>query len=151
MAGEKDYSKLTREIYDAYNNGDWDVVRRNTADNAVLTAAALGNKTYKGPSGVVEYMQGHKKALNIKISIQRVIACEDMSVVEFSAKGTHTAPYTMPNGDVIPPSGKSGDIPVCHVLRWKNDKIAEMHTYFDFMSLMNIMGIGLYEDMHTNH
>jgi len=151
MAGNAaDKEKLTREIYDAYNKGDWEVIQRNLADNAVLTAMALGHKVYKGPSGVLEYMQNHKKPLNLSISVQQVVSCEDATVVEFIGKGTHTAPYTMPNGDVIPPSGKSGEVPICHVLKWKNDKISEIHTYFDLTSLMNIMGIGLYEDVHRH-
>jgi len=146
---EKDILNLMDVVYDAYSDGDWDTIKKNVADNATLVAMPL-NKTFKGPSGVVDYMRAHKTAFDLTLSIKRRVACADLAIVEYSARGTHNAPYQLPSGDSIPATGRNVELNVCHVGQCKDNKIVDIHTYFDMGTLLSQIGVGLTEDVHRH-
>lgn len=61
------------------------------------------------------------------------------SVAHFT--GTMTGPMKGPDGNEIPPTGKSFDVDFCTVARWDNDQIVEENLFYDLVSFMRQIGL----------
>ena len=148
MAGiDKDNLKLTKDVYDAFNKGDLEVLRGCLTNNSTLKLMAM-NQTLKGPNDILNYFNVYRTAFNATVNTNRVTACGDVVLSEFNGKGVHRAVFQTPMGD-IQPTNRSIDLPVCHVIQWKDGKIVELHEYFDVNSLMSQLGISVSEERHA--
>ncbi|TME61642.1 MAG: ester cyclase [Chloroflexi bacterium] len=140
----KDNTTLVRKLYDAYNN--------HQSDPAWFDkAAAIIAEDFEGinPRGV---SRGGSVGLNTHIGswiiafpgcnveVTNVFSTKDQTVVEFIGRGTHTGPLPGPSGD-IPPTGRKAEVRFCEVYRFKNGKIASIHTYYDALDLMRQLGV----------
>ena len=74
-------------------------------------------------------------------AIDRITVEGDRAVCEVARRGTHTGPLQLPDGSVVPPSGKSTAMPACGVLTANKDgKLAEMNHYYDAMWFLMEIG-----------
>jgi predicted ester cyclase len=151
MAGQNENEMLTwtKDVYEAYSKGNWDVVRSHCAESATLSAMPFG-KVYNGPSGIVNYLQAHKNAFDLSVSIKRLVACADLTIVEYNAVGAHKAAYQSPDGELFAPTGRKMELSVCHLVQWKDKKIVSIHAYFDFATLLSQMGANVMQE-HRRH
>ena len=70
-----------------------------------------------------------------------VIEHGDVIVAETNDRRTHTGPLTMPDGSVIPATGKTLDMPAVTILRVKDGKIIAARDYVDFLGGMIQLGL----------
>jgi len=56
-------------------------------------------------------------------------------------EGTFTKPMTLPDGKVIPPTGKACKIPMCTIGRWKNGVMVEEYLFWDNLTFMKQIGL----------
>lgn len=56
-------------------------------------------------------------------------------------EGTFTQPMALPDGSVIPPTGKSFKVTMSTIARWENGKIVEEHLFWDNAEILKQMGI----------
>jgi ketosteroid isomerase-like protein len=61
------------------------------------------------------------------------------SIARFT--GTMTGSMTGPDGNEIPPTGKSFDVDFCTVARWSDGKIAEENLFYDLATFMKQIGL----------
>jgi ketosteroid isomerase-like protein len=61
------------------------------------------------------------------IDVHATIAADDAVIVE----GRYTGTYK--------PTGRRMDVEVCHVWRWRGDKVASFHQYVDTARLLQVM------------
>jgi predicted ester cyclase len=73
-------------------------------------------------------------------SVDRATVSGDRVACEMVWRGTHSGPFTMPDGSVVPPSGKTTAVPGCMVLTFENGKCVEMNHYFDALWIMIEIG-----------
>ena len=52
-------------------------------------------------------------------------------------EATHQGPFPMPGGQPIPPTGKRIRISQCMVVQMEDDKICEIHEYFNHLDFVN--------------
>ncbi|MEW6043764.1 MAG: ester cyclase [Thermoproteota archaeon] len=56
-------------------------------------------------------------------------------------EGTFTQPMPLPDGGVIPPTGKSFKVTVATIARWEDGRIAEEHLFWDNAEIAKQMGL----------
>ncbi len=56
-------------------------------------------------------------------------------------RGTMTGPMKGPDGNDIPPTGKSFDVDFCTVARWDNNQIVEENLFYDLVTFMKQIGL----------
>jgi len=61
---------------------------------------------------------------------------DDVSIIEFTAKGTHQAPL-----EDIPATGRPVTMHVCNVLEVRDGKIHREREYYDTISLLQQLGV----------
>jgi predicted ester cyclase len=73
--------------------------------------------------------------------IENLVAHGDQVVYETTWTGTHAGPLTAPDGQTIPPTGRSVAMPACLVVRVADDRIVEQHHYFDMVTMLSQLGL----------
>ena len=68
---------------------------------------------------------------DVSIDTSLVVEQGDVVIAEYVYRATHTGPLTMPNGSVVPATGKTSDTPVVTILRVDDGKIVAGRDYFD--------------------
>jgi hypothetical protein len=61
------------------------------------------------------------------------------SIARFT--GTMTGPMRGPDGQEIPPTGKSFEVDFCTVARWDNGQIVEENLFYDLVTFMKQIGL----------
>ena len=61
------------------------------------------------------------------------------SVAHFT--GTMTGPMKGPDGNEIPPTGKSFEMDFCTVARWDDEQIVEENLFYDLVTFMKQIGL----------
>ncbi|MFI6175638.1 ester cyclase [Nonomuraea sp. NPDC051191] len=149
---------IAREVRDRYTAGDnWRVDRLLAA-----TSGTQGNehstpttwRRYSAPSsptGVAISPEGVSRGREELAScleefweafpdVQAVVVesfdIEDSTVGELLIVGTHRGPYTMPDGQVIPATGRPIRLRCCYVCTIEDDLVASLRLYFDQLELL---------------
>jgi ketosteroid isomerase-like protein len=73
--------------------------------------------------------------------VSRVIEHGDVVVAEWTYKGTHTRPMTMPDGSIIPPTGKTSVTPGVTIITVRDGKVAAARDCFDLLTGMSELGL----------
>jgi steroid delta-isomerase-like uncharacterized protein len=73
---------------------------------------------------------------DLTLTIDHQTSCGDVSVVEFTARGTHLADL-----DGLPATGKSVEVPVCNIIEVKDGKILREREYFNALAMMQQLGV----------
>ncbi|SDI18118.1 SnoaL-like domain-containing protein [Sinosporangium album] len=64
----------------------------------------------------------------------------DLAVDEFTFVGTQDGPFLVPNGHVIPPTGRPIRVPGCILCTVENGLIVSVRLYFDQLQLITQLG-----------
>jgi len=63
------------------------------------------------------------------------------SIARFT--GTMKGAMRGPDGKEVPPTGKSFDVEFCTVARWDDDQIVEENLFYDLVTFMRQIGLGI--------
>jgi SnoaL-like polyketide cyclase len=66
---------------------------------------------------------------------------ENVVVVELAIRGTHTGELALPSG-IMPPTGKTIDVPCCDVFYLENGKVTSFHCYKIDSVMLQQLGVG---------
>jgi ketosteroid isomerase-like protein len=129
-----------RELFDAYNNKDYDAIEGIAADDFELIDCASGEK-FHGPEGARQNAEGWLTAFpNAKVELLNLVAFGDWAVAECVGRGTHSGPMHTPMGEVAP-TGKEMEIHFCSLIKVQNGKIVEERDYYDAMTIVSQLGL----------
>jgi steroid delta-isomerase-like uncharacterized protein len=135
-----DNETLARELYEAWNNRNWQVSMDATAPDATITVMGTG-ETFSGVDGTQKYNKMWADAFpDGKITVDHVYSAGNCVVVEFTGRGTHTGTMETSMGS-IPATGKSVTLHMCDVLEFSDGKVKEQRSYLDTGSLMAQLGL----------
>jgi steroid delta-isomerase-like uncharacterized protein len=135
-----DNAAISREIYDAFDHGDFGSVLQHVTPDVEVLFVPTG-QTFRGPEGFTAFMKGFKTAFpDVEIEVTNQIAAGDDVVNEFVGRGTHTGPLETPGG-TVPPTGRRVTFTVCEVYRFRDGKVASLHNYQDMVSVMRQLGL----------
>lgn len=114
-------------------------------DYATLRDLYAPGYAYRGPDGQpgdvdmgVGVAEGYGAAFpDLQFEIERQWSpSPDVSIIEFTARGTHTGPL----GE-LPPTGKSAEVVGCNIVEARDGKIVREREYVDTMTLMRQLGV----------
>jgi len=135
-----DFNAVVRENLDAFNAGDWPRMRESITPGSVYVEPATG-RSVEGADAIIEVNEGWKAAIpDAQGTVTSEFGSGDRVATEITWRGTHSGPLELPTGGAIPPSGRSIEVPAVQVCRIEDGKLAEVHHYFDMLSLLEQIG-----------
>jgi len=134
-----DISKIGSALIDAFNAHDIEVWARQLAPGF---SADYPNGVGLNAERARAYNQAFLTAFpDIEFHIRRKVVSEDHVVIEWTAKGTHTAPLVAPTGETIPPTGRRITETAILIAEVRNGRIVREATYWNLLSLLNQLGV----------
>jgi steroid delta-isomerase-like uncharacterized protein len=131
--------KLAREQIDAFNKGDWDLMRGILASDVHYEEFGTERKV-QGSEKIIELFQGWKQAFpDAAGTVTSAFASDDNAAIEVTWKGTHSGPLTTAQG-TVPASGKAMETPGAVFYTFEGSKIKSMRQYFDSLTLLKQIG-----------
>lgn len=125
---------------EAYNANNWDEYKSQLADNVKYEEPATRTSA-SGKDNYVEAVKRWKSAFpDTKAQILSAFGAGDTVICEVEWTGTHTGPMESPLG-TIQPTNKRGSVKAVLVTRIANGKVAEVHHYFDLMTILAQTGV----------
>jgi len=131
--------KIAREQIDAFNSGDWELMRGKFTSDSRYDELGTERKL-EGPEKIVELFKGWKSAFpDVVGTVTSSVASGNKVALEVTWKGTHTGPLTMAEG-TIPASGKRQETPAAIFYAFDGNKIKASRQYFDSLTLLKQIG-----------
>jgi steroid delta-isomerase-like uncharacterized protein len=131
--------ELTHDLINAFNRGDWDLMRGMLAPDALYEEFGTQRKAH-GPEKIIEIYASWKQAFpDAAGEVKRSLASGNDTALEVIWTGTHSGPLVSPEG-TIPASGKVQKTPGCIFCTFDGDKVTSMRQYFDSLTLLQQIG-----------
>lgn len=135
----KESIKAAKAQVQAYNDKDWEAVRKSVKKGLVYEELASQRKL-RGIDDVLEAWRGWAEALpDSEASFENAWVDDDTVVLELRWRGTHTGTLRTPGGD-IPASGNRIDLPAVQVVELEDGKAAAVRHYFDMQTILSQIG-----------
>jgi steroid delta-isomerase-like uncharacterized protein len=101
------------------------------------------NRTFKGKTAIQAFVDGFFKSYPDEVwQLKQAYADGNTLILEWNDTGTMRAPWPLPGGAVIEPTGKTYDYPGCDVLKINDEgKIYYWQEYFDMVIMIKQLGI----------
>jgi steroid delta-isomerase-like uncharacterized protein len=132
--------KIARGQVDAFNSGDWELMRATLASDSRYDELGTQRKT-EGPEKIIALFKAWKAAFPDGAgTVTSAVASGDKVALEVIWKGTHTGPLETPEG-TIPASGMRQETPAALFHTFEGDKIKESRHYFDSLTLFKQIGV----------
>lgn len=132
-------SELLDRYVERYNTGDLDGVMDLYADDAVQV---MPDGTYEGWDNVrarlAQELDGFSE---LNHTVRSFIEQGDEFADEWTFVGTHTGPFTLPDGRELPPTGRRIEIRGMEVVRVRDGKIVLNALYYDNLASMAQLGL----------
>jgi steroid delta-isomerase-like uncharacterized protein len=122
-----------------YNKHDFPGAASIWASDAVYTDP---NGRCEGGKAIQAYHEAADKPFS-DISLETTLLIEegDTAVAEWRWRATHTAAIAIPDGNEIPPTGKTIEISAVSVMTVRDGKVALQRAYFDTAAMMSQLGL----------
>lgn len=125
----------------AYNNKDWDAVRRVT-DSGVVYDEVGSHRKVQGIDNVLPLWQGWAAGLpDSKATFEQVYVSGDTVILELIWRGTQTGTLRMPAGD-IPATGRPIEVRACQIIKVADGRTRSIRHYFDVATILAQLGVG---------
>ena len=134
-------AELSDEMMALFNEASWDEWQAGLASDATMEDMAVGSKSV-GADQVLAYANNWKTMFPDMIG-----TCEqrhdagDVLVEECSWSGTNTGNIAMPDGNIIPPTGKSINLRNVLIWEFQDGKVKSVKNYLDMMTMMSQLGL----------
>jgi len=134
------YRELLDRYVERYNAGDLDACMDLYADDAVQ---GMPDGIFVGRSAIHERLARELEAIpDVTHTVVSFIEQGDAFADEWTFVGTHTGPLTLPDGTVLPPTGKRVEVKGMEVVRVGPDgKIVLNTLYFDNLAVATQLGL----------
>ena len=137
-----DLIRIARVNVEAYNSSDWQQLSDVLAPDVIYDEVGT-QRRLQGVDKMIEVYQGWKQvAPDGHGTITKAFASGNLVTLEVVWTGTQTGPLESPEG-VLPPTGRQWVVPGAQVISFEGDKIKELRQYFDMMTLLKHIGVGL--------
>ena len=137
--------RLLQTLDDAWNERDWDTFERlHAADTVVYWPAkppTLGIRAHRAEA--LEMFKTFPDNSLDNHPYRVLFASGDWTCSIARLHGTMRDLLTLPDGRMIPPTGRSFEVDFCAVVHWKNGQIVEENLFFDVAGMLGQLGIEL--------
>jgi steroid delta-isomerase-like uncharacterized protein len=133
-----DLTSEARGAVEAFNNADWDGVRKYFADS---TYTEFGTqRSVSGFDALLELMQGWKAAMpDVRGTVTGAAEEGQRVVLEIMWEGTQTGELVTEQG-TIPASGNRQRTPAAWVFDYEGGQLRESRHYFDMLTFLRQIG-----------
>ncbi len=136
---EQNKSLIRRFCEEVWNKGNLNVMQEIFAPDYVRHDLRPGNPP-PGPEGQQRIAADFRAAFpDLRMSIDLMVAEEDMVVVRWTTEGTHSGPW----GGVLP-TGKHARFSGVNIFRIQDGKVVELWNHRDDLGLMQQVGAPIY-------
>ena len=144
MSNEQRNMELMQTLDDAFNTQDFDTFTQRHRDDVVVSLTGVA------PTHDVATHREDAKNTFKAFPNQRVdnrpykvfFASGDWTCSIARYTGTMTGPMRTPDGQEIPPTGKSFDVDLCTVAQWDdNGQIIQEIIFYDLATMMRQIGL----------
>ena len=134
------YRALLDRYVELYNAGDLDGVIDLYADDAVQ---GMPDGIFEGRSAIHDRLARELEAIpDVTHTVVSFIEQGDAFADEWTFVGTQTGPFLLPNGTVLPPTGKRVEVRGMEIVRVGPDgKIVLNTLYYDNLAVAEQLGL----------
>ena len=134
------YRELLDRYVELYNAGDLDGVIDLYADDAVQ---GMPDGIFEGRSAIHDRLARELEAIpDVTHTVVSFIEQGDAFADEWTFVGTQTGPFLLPNGTVLPPTGKQVEVRGMEIVRVGPDgKIVLNTLYYDNLAVAEQLGL----------
>ena len=136
---DQDLTRVAKEIVTGYSSADWKGLKSILAPDAIYNELGTGRQV-KGPDQIIQTLQGWKQTMtDSRGTVTNAYASGGTVTLQITWQGTHDGPLAGPTG-TVPASGKRQTTPAAMIVKFQDDKVKEMHHYFDMLSFLQQIG-----------
>jgi steroid delta-isomerase-like uncharacterized protein len=133
--------ELLERYVELYNAGDLDACMDLYAEDAVQT---MHDGTFEGPGEIHERLARDLAAFpDATYAVVSFVEQGDSFADEWTLVGTHTGPFTLPDGSQVPPTGSRVEIRGMELVQVRDGKIVVDNLYYDTMAVLAELGLVL--------
>ena len=131
--------ELVQHSFDLFNQGDMDSLVATYAEDAIEIFPSI---EHKGRAEIDERLREQQDAFPDRhLRPLRWVEDGDTVVVEYEFSGTHTGPFRLPDGTVLPATGQHFRFPAVSIFEIRDEKCALHTLYFDMVPMMVQLGV----------
>ena len=131
--------KLLEYYVERYNAGDLDACMELYAENA---SQRMHDGIFEGVDAIQARLARDLEAFeDAKYVVDSFFAEGDEFADEWTFTGTNTGPLRLPDGSVIPPTGKPVEIKGMEYVKVRDGKIVVDNLYYDFLAAIAQLGL----------
>jgi steroid delta-isomerase-like uncharacterized protein len=124
--------KLLERYVELYNAGDLEACIDLYAEEAVQK---MPDGTFEGPSEIHDRLDRDLAAFpDAAYTVASFVEQGDSFADEWTFTGTHTGPFTLPDGTELPATGKRVEISGMELVQVRDGKIVVDNLYYDNMA-----------------
>lgn len=135
-----DSRKLAEEGWSAWWRRDLDTLMTTYADDAQLALPGMppiaGRDAIRQVWGAFMISIPSEKALH-----ELHVAQGDTVVTEWTGSGVNEGPTPMPNGDMLPPTGRTVTLSGATITEFRDGRVARQTFYWDNVAFMQQLGL----------
>jgi len=133
-------AEMTRRTFQAYNDRDLDAMLASVSPDVRITLP--GGQLISGREEMRAHEQQEWEGFpDARVEVRQVIDQGSIVVAEFIWAATNTGPLHMPDGSIIPATGKRVELPCASVMEFKDGLVAAERNYWDLMEAFQQMGL----------
>jgi steroid delta-isomerase-like uncharacterized protein len=123
----------------AFNRGDIEGYCATYADDAVLTSP---DGTFTGREAITQnWVLEHQSFPDEQVTVSLTVEDGDRLIQEWTWRATNTGDLTLPDGTVIPATGKTVEVDGARVVVMRDGKIVSERMYFDNVAAYSQLGL----------
>jgi len=131
--------RLLEYYVERYNAGDLDACMELYAENA---SQRMHDSIFEGVDAIRGRLARDLEAFeDAKYVVESFFAQGDEFADEWTFTGTNTGPLRLPDGSVIPPTGRPVEIKGMEYVKVRDGKIVVDNLYYDFMAAVAQLGL----------
>jgi len=131
-----DAATVHQQMFDAVQARDFDKMRELYQPGFTYMTSDGTRGGIDESVGEAELYMGAFPDMVLEVRHQSSAGENGPSVIEFTARGTHTAPL----GD-IPATGKQVELLVCNIVETRDGKLVSEREYYDTLALLKQLGL----------
>jgi ketosteroid isomerase-like protein len=133
------YRELLDQYVERYNKGDLNGVMDLYAEDAVQL---MPDGMFKGRDAIHDRLALELKGFSeVHHTAESFLEQGDTFADEWIFRGTHTAPFPLPDGTELPPTGKRVEIRGMELVQMRDGKIVVDNLYYDNLASMVQLGL----------
>src|SRR5215510_7134694 len=131
--------QLLDRYVELYNAGDLDGVIDLYAEDSVQ---GMPDGVFEGRTAIRERLAQELEAFtDVQHTVRSFVEQGDAFCDEWTFAGTHTHPFTLPDGSELPPTGTRVEIAGMEIVRVRNGKIVLNTLYYDNLAVARQLGL----------